>query len=538
MKFIIATILIGFSAQARVTDNQINFKVENELISLTPKAGYHLNAEAPATAVFDDLEALFKPATKTEKLFTFKKDVKYKNATLKFYVCDDKKTVCEQHEEKVNLKNGESKSAETKSNFSTIENFKLASANGKPTLLVFSAPWCPACIRMMTEVYHKPVVEKQLSKINFVKLNSDLPENSELSEKFKIKAIPTLILLDKNGQEAYRWLDYQPATKFAKSVEAEVKKIDQAAQLAKNAQLGDVVSASQLAHRAFNTLDYAEAVKWFSLTKSAEDQKFKLSSEVSLAQEKSDADEKSADDYVQVLQKAIVLTTSKFDQLRWTIDLFDKKNDLKTFSEESKAKAKTLVNEIDLLIKNPKAAQAAFKESTYGEYGGFENIELMWMKAKLLGLLEMKPEQEKTNQQSIAEISKKNLSVERPGELLLAIGYLKEAGEKTMTENYYKQLVKKFPNSYVYFEKYARFSQKNKNLEQALSLTNEALKYPEGNEPQLKLLKSQILKDLNKNEEAAAVVDSALKNENIQHKRYAGTLKKLNDLKADLAKTK
>ena len=101
MKLIIFVVLISLGAAARQTDNQVDIKIEPQLITLTTKSGYHLNAPAPATAAFDNLEALFKPEVKTEKKFIFKKDEKYKAAELKFYVCDDKKTVCEQHEQKV-----------------------------------------------------------------------------------------------------------------------------------------------------------------------------------------------------------------------------------------------------------------------------------------------------------------------------------------------------------------------------------------------------------------------------------------------------
>ena len=68
---------------------------------------------------------------------------------------------------------------------------------------------------MQTETYNKPEVIGNLQKINFLKLNSDLVENYEVFEKFKIKAIPTMILLDKNGTEVYRWLDFQGPKNFA-----------------------------------------------------------------------------------------------------------------------------------------------------------------------------------------------------------------------------------------------------------------------------------------------------------------------------------
>ncbi len=535
MKIFILLILVNFSAFARLTDNQVEIKTDADVINITVKKGFHLNAEAPASATFDNLEALFKPKVKTEALFTFKKVEKAKVANLSFYVCDEKKTVCEQHKQSINFKSGEVKKQEIKANYNNIKDFNLASKDGRPTLLVFSAPWCPACIRMQTETYNKASVQKETRKLNFVKLNSDVAENYELSEKFKIKAIPTMIMLDKNGVETYRWLDFQTARDFANSLSAELKKVDLAEVTLKNAQLGDAAAASTLAFKAFNTLDYAEALKWFNLTKSEKDKKFKLASEVSLAAEKADENEKLAGEYVDTLEKAISSTTSNLDKIRWTIDYLEKKKELKSTGEGSK-KAESTIVELEKLIKNKKAAAEAFNQSTYGNYVGFESEELLWLKARVYGVLNKKSEKEQTNKDTIALISKKKFSADKPGEMLMAIAYLREAGEIKKVEELYQQLVNKYNNSYVYFEKYARFMQKNKNFEKAIDLVNEALKYPEGNKPQLTLLKTQILKDLNKKNEAKDLIDEALKADYIQHKRFAKTIKKLNDLKAELSK--
>ena len=56
MKYFIFASLLGLSALARQTDNQVLVKAEGAKIKVTPKQGYHLNAEAPATATFDNLE--------------------------------------------------------------------------------------------------------------------------------------------------------------------------------------------------------------------------------------------------------------------------------------------------------------------------------------------------------------------------------------------------------------------------------------------------------------------------------------------------
>ena len=536
MKLLILVLLYSVSAWSRLTDDQVLIKIAKTQITVIAKKGFHLNEEAPASATFDNLEAIFRPTVKKETDFTFKKEPKAKKAILSFYVCDDKKTVCEQHQKALNLVSGQIKTAVAKPSPLTGKVYNLKSENQKPTLLVFSAPWCPACIRMQTETYNKPEVSNIIRKLNLLKLNSDLVENYELSEKFKIKAIPTMIMLDKNGNETYRWLDFQPAKEFAQDLQNQIKKVNQVEAVLKNAQLGDPAAASLLAFQAYNSLDYAEALKWFSLTKSKKDQKFKLATEVMLAQETAEANEKLTEEYAQMLQKAISLTTSKIDQIRWTIDYLEKKKELKLLNDDLSAKTKELFVEIDKLAGNKEAAAKAFVESTYGNYAGFESEELLWLKSRLRGIFEMKEEKEKTDSESITLISKRKYSDIKPGEMLMAISYLREAGETKKVSELYEQLIKKYPNSYVYFEKYARFQQKNKNLEKALNLTNQALKFPEGNEPQLGLLKSQILKDLNKKAEALSVIEETLKAENISHKRFVKTVKRLNELKEEINK--
>lgn len=540
MRIFVLFLVFSLNALAGKTDNQVQFKIDNKSISITTKKGFHLNVEAPAYVLFNNEVVQQKPATKTEKLFVFINEQKNETAKLSFYVCDDQKTVCEPHKHDLNLKDRAALKPSTQSSapseYFDIKNFNLVSADGRSTLLVFSAPWCPACIRLKTETLHKPEVLKQLSNLNLVKLNSDIADNYELSQKFKVRAIPTMILLDKNGQETYRWLDFQSAGAFAKDLQGELKKVSQAEALLMSAQMGDAKAASALAHRAYNTLDYAEAVKWFSLAKSAEDQNYKLASEVALAQEKTETDPKLFGEYLETLQKAISLTTSHLDQIRWSLDYYEKKKELNKFSEDAKLKAQVLVSKIDKLYKNKKMAIKEFAQSTYGNYAGFEKEELLWMKSRLFDVLDNTAEKKKANQEQIQQISKRQILISKPGEILNMIAYLKEAGDTKKVEELYKKLIQKYSNSYVYFEKYARYVKKNKNFEKALSLTNEALKYPQGNIPQLNLLKTQILKDMDKKSEALALIEETLKFENINHKRFAGTLKRLTEIKEELSK--
>ncbi len=558
MKSLFIVFIFSMAAFAGITDHQYVIKPSFGDVTITPKKGFHLNQDAPASIVIDSNEAMQKPVIKQEQRFSFNTAVSTlpKKAVLSFYVCDDKKTVCEKHDDTVDLtklskpeagvdnsQQADEKTAavkkpalEGKSHYDDIKNVSLKSTNGKPTLLVFSAPWCPACVRMFTEVYNQPVVQKQLSNVNFYKLNSDLPANSQMSKDFKIKAIPTLVLLDQNGSEAFRWLDYQPAKSFALNLKSEVNKVGEAASLLSKAQVGDEKAAHVLGMRAFASFDFTEAIKWLSITKSETDQKYKLASEVSLAQEKADDDEKLNGEYLGALEKGIVLTTSKLDQLRWSIDYFEKKKDMNTLSADSKAKTLAIANEIDALLKDPKKASQEFLAGTYGEYGGFEADELFYMKGRIYKMLDMKAELQASNDQAIARLAKAKTSVKKPGIMLNVIGYLKEAGDTKIVEGLYKQLIAAYPDTYVYFEKYARFNQKNKHFEEALKLADSALQFPAGNVPQLHLLKAQILINLERKQEAATLIDETLKADYSQHERYKATVKKLAALKEQTAK--
>jgi thiol-disulfide isomerase/thioredoxin len=62
----------------------------------------------------------------------------------------------------------------------------------------FSAPWCGPC-RLLG-----PKMEKVAEQVQVEKYNVD--ENQELVEKFSVRNIPIVILVDNNGKELERIL--------------------------------------------------------------------------------------------------------------------------------------------------------------------------------------------------------------------------------------------------------------------------------------------------------------------------------------------
>ena len=84
----------------------------------------------------------------------------------------------------------------------------------KPTLVDFWAPWCSPC-RTMT-----PIIEETKTKLGdkatVLKVNVD--ENKEVSIKYGIRSIPTLVLFQK-GQPIWRQSGVVQSSKLVEEVE-------------------------------------------------------------------------------------------------------------------------------------------------------------------------------------------------------------------------------------------------------------------------------------------------------------------------------
>ncbi len=525
-------LLTSFSVQARITDKQEHLKISKNKIELTVNSGFHLNAEAPASAQFDNQKAVVKPSSKTEKLFVFVVPEKSKKAQVKFYVCDDARTACEQHESEISITAGTTSGAQTDQTESTV--VATANESGKTTLLMFSAPWCPACIRMQTETYNQKEVINELSHVAVKKINIDLPENAELSEKYHVKAIPTAVLINQDGDQIGRWLDFQSAATFSKQLRANIKNSDTILALEKKALSGDAVAITKVGMSAYNSMNCKDAVRWLSLSHQKQDQKYKLASEVTCAEEGAAEDDKNKKDYLATLDKASMLTTSKLDQLRWNLEYLEKSKENKVDMTTISPLAEKLLEQMNSTFNTSVQTKKLFSGSTIDDTGGFETEEVLLMKSKIYSILDKSQEKQAVLEEIKTRIAERKLSIARPGEMLIAIAYLKQAGDKVQVEKLYNQLIAKYPTTYVYLEKKARYLFSQKQNEMALEEINKAMKYSEGNQPQLWLLKAKILKDLDKKVEALTTVNEILSFGQISHRKYKKILAQSETLKKDL----
>jgi thiol:disulfide interchange protein DsbD len=100
---------------------------------------------------------------------------------------------------------------------SESEGRKLAAAEHKPMLLDFTATWCGACQKLSKETFSDPRVLDESSRFVTIKVdatNDEDPKVDEIMKRYKISGLPTVILVDAQGKEAQRLIDFMKPNEF------------------------------------------------------------------------------------------------------------------------------------------------------------------------------------------------------------------------------------------------------------------------------------------------------------------------------------
>ncbi|MDP3066332.1 MAG: thioredoxin domain-containing protein [Methanobacteriaceae archaeon] len=85
-----------------------------------------------------------------------------------------------------------------------------AKTTNKMVFIDFYADWCGYCRQMDQDTYTDPLVQERLAQ-SYIAVKIDTDKNPDLSAKYGIIGLPTMVILDSNGQEIKRISGYQSA---------------------------------------------------------------------------------------------------------------------------------------------------------------------------------------------------------------------------------------------------------------------------------------------------------------------------------------
>ena len=102
---------------------------------------------------------------------------------------------------------------------------KKAKSENKHIFIDFYTTWCGPCKRLDAVTYQDAAVTSYLNSIVPVKYDAEKDEGEVLAKKFKIRAYPTLVLLDPSGKEVDRFVGYLDPEDFLQTIEGYQKGI-------------------------------------------------------------------------------------------------------------------------------------------------------------------------------------------------------------------------------------------------------------------------------------------------------------------------
>ncbi len=311
------------------------------------KEGFHFNDKAPNQVSVH--EKVFRPSElKSREVLFVGLPENWSKSLATFYVCDDAVTFCETHHMTLTGPGGEFKKQPTHKDLSDESGKKnnnesagiatqksrkgridahgfieddltqaldMAKKKKQLVLIDFAARWCPGCIRLENEVFGTKDFAR-LTK-NYVKLKIDVDrfENLVIAEKFSVKGIPTLLVVNPEQDEIDRVVDFQPLAflqRFLAAIDSDPVSITA---LRARAKREDSETSLRLGQRLYWSGKPSESLEY--LLKVKPPPALLLAATVDSAGAKHEADANHKSQYIEALQNAIAQEPKSSRSLGW-----------------------------------------------------------------------------------------------------------------------------------------------------------------------------------------------------------------------------
>ena len=102
------------------------------------------------------------------------------------------------------------------------EALKLSKTEKRPMLVDFTATWCGACQEMAKDTFADPRVMAKAGNFVAVKIDAtdqDDPKVEEVSKKYGVVGLPTVLLIDSQGKERKRFTEFVGPERFLTEIE-------------------------------------------------------------------------------------------------------------------------------------------------------------------------------------------------------------------------------------------------------------------------------------------------------------------------------
>lgn len=476
-------------AQGHLTTNAITTSLEHNQLKAAVAEGFHFNNKAPNSLNAGTHQASPEYVTPREVRFPVTSSF-IEGAKLSLYVCDDALTFCqtislridksghsvEWTESSVDEKKADSLRPLTKNKTGFFEDhldqvIELAHAQHQLILADFSARWCPGCVRLESEIFSSTSFQKMTNKVLKVRIDSDRFENSELKKKYGIHGIPTLMLLNPEGEEIARLVDFVPLETLAKFLKDGRKNSQSMAALTAQVNSKNKTAAGLLGLRLYAAEQYSQAIPFLEMVKpepiELRDAKIRALAE---SAKKDPATKK------EVLEKMNVLLAKESGSTRslaWRgmiLEIIDEKDPMhKVLLDQGLALA-------DGLLAHPERISAALKGDAIGEFVGLEKLLVASERADLVEASGASDEQKQQAFEIVAKTAKSlKISPDRLGPAMRTIVFLVAAKQFADAELIGKELLARNPGNPEIQRRLLRILNEQQKYKEALPLGEASL---------------------------------------------------------------
>ncbi len=521
-------------------------KVGEILITLT--GDFHFNEKAPNQSLVDGKSE--KPSLIKAKSLTFKVPNSFGTAAATVYVCDDQLTTCQAR--KFNFA-GEgrkvapsmatvAKAKQVTNKFGFIENslgqaLEKAKSEKKLVLAEFGARWCPGCIRLETEIFGQKKFKTLTKSFIKVHLDSDVFENSVLNEKYQIKGIPTLMVLDSTGAEISRVVDFQPLETieaFLSSADANRLSIND---LKTKVAAGDTTASLVLGQRLYAANRFEESVPFFETFEKSGTRPIELfDARIQAAVQITKKDPTKVSNLIQLAQDTIAREPTSSRSLQWRILL------LKQLPKADHRRQQVFDDGValaDQLLKQPAKLPQATAGDLVGEYKGYEVMLVAAAKAELAAAADLNPAQiEDANREAAKVATDLKIPVSNAGPSLRHLLFLMNAKQFSQAQTLAEKMLKQDPGNPEIQRRLIRILNELGKYSEAISVGEKALKKSYGqNEIWVALQLAKAYQGAGKTNEARSLLTDFLARAEMQWPSANSDRVKMTSLLAELPQT-